>query len=89
MTQRNAGDSSSGLARRMAMRPGTRVVVTAGRYEGRTGVVSEPADADGVVTVRLEATGGWPWPEMASVMGRYLQVVAKPDPMDSVGEALV
>lgn len=71
------------------MRPGTRVTVTAGRYQGRTGVIDVAADADGVVTVRLEAMGGWPFPELASVMGRYLQAVKRPDPMDSVGEALV
>jgi hypothetical protein len=71
------------------MRRGARVTVTAGRYQGRTGVIAEPADADGVVTVRLEAPGGWPFPEMASVMGRYLEVVPKPDPMDLVGEALL
>jgi hypothetical protein len=71
------------------MRPGARVTVTAGRYQGRKGVISEPADADGVVTVRLEAPGDWPFPEMAAVMGRYLKVVQKPDPMDLVGEALI
>jgi hypothetical protein len=71
------------------MRPGTAVTVTWGRYSGRKGVISEPADADGVVTVRLEAPGGWPFPELASVMGRYLEVVPKPDPMDLVGEALL
>jgi hypothetical protein len=71
------------------MRPGTAVTVTWGRYSGRKGVISEPADADGVVTVRLEAPGDWPFPEMVSVMGRYLKVVQKPDPMDLVGEALV
>jgi hypothetical protein len=71
------------------MRPGTAVTVTWGRYSGRKGVISEPADADGVVTVRLEAPGGWPFPEMVSVMGRYLKVVQKPDPMDLVGEALI
>ena len=71
------------------MRPGTRVTVTWGRYSGCKGVVSEPADADGVVTVRLEAMDGWPFRERVSVMGRYLQVVAKPGPMDAVGEALV
>ena len=71
------------------MRPGTAVTVTWGRYSGCKGVVSEPADADGVVTVRLEALGDWPWPEMAAVMGRYLKVVPKPDPMDAVGEALI
>ena len=71
------------------MRPGTAVTVTWGRYSGRKGVISEPADADGVVTVRLEAPGGWPFPEMAAVMGRYLKAAPKPDPMDLVGEALV
>ena len=70
------------------MRPGTSVTVIWGRYSGRKGVISEPA-ADGVVTVRLEAPGGWPFPEMVSVMGRYLKVVQKPDPMDLVGEALI
>ena len=73
----------------MVMRPGTRVTVTAGRYEGRTGVIDVAADADGVVTVRLRALGDWPFPELVSVMGRYLKVVSKPDPMDAVGEALV
>jgi hypothetical protein len=71
------------------MRPGARVTVTVGRYQGRTGVISEAADADGVFTVRLESPGDWPFPELASVMGRYLEVVPKLDPMDSVGEALV
>jgi hypothetical protein len=71
------------------MRPGTSVTVIWGRYSGRKGVISEPADADGVVTVRLEAPGGWPFPEMAAVMGRYLKAAPKPDPMDLVGEALV
>jgi hypothetical protein len=71
------------------MRPGARVTVTVGRYQGRTGVISEAADADGVVTVRLESPGDWPFPEMVSVMGRYLKVVQKPDPMDLVGEALI
>lgn len=71
------------------MRPGTSVRVTAGRYEGRTGVIDVAADADGVVTVRLRALGDWPFPELASVMGRYLEVVPRPDPMDAVGEALV
>ena len=52
-------------------------------------MIDVAADADGVVTVRLEALGDWPFPETVSVMGRYLQGVAKPDPMDSVGEALV
>ena len=71
------------------MRPGTAVTVTWGRYSGRKGVISEPADADGVVTVRLEAPGDWPFPEMVSVMGRYLKVVERADPMDLVGEALI
>jgi hypothetical protein len=71
------------------MRPGTAVTVTWGRHHGRKGVVVTPPDADGVVTVRLEAPGGWPFPELAAVMGRYLKVVQKPDPMDLVGEALL
>jgi hypothetical protein len=71
------------------MRPGTAVSVTWGRYSGRKGVISEPADADGVVTVRLEAPADWPFPELASVMGRYLEVVERSDPMDLVGEALL
>jgi len=71
------------------MRPGARVTVTVGRYSGRNGVISEAADADGVVTVRLEAPGGWPFPELPSVMGRYLKAAPKPDPMDLVGEALI
>jgi hypothetical protein len=70
------------------MRPGTAVTVIWGRHSGRKGVISEPA-ADGVVTVRLEAPGDWPFPEMAAVMSRYLEVAPKPDPMDLVGEALV
>ena len=70
------------------MRPGSRVTVTAGRYEGRTGVIDVAADADGVVTVRLESPD-WPFPERVLVAGRYLEVVEKPDPMDAVGEALV
>ena len=72
----------------MVMRPGTRVTVTAGRYEGRTGVIDVAADADGVVTVRLRALGDWPWPETVSVMGRYLRPVERADP-NAVGEALV
>ena len=71
------------------MRPGTRVTVTAGRYQGRTGVVDVAADADGVVTVRLEAMAGWVFPEPAIVMRRHLRAVKRPDPMDSVGEALI
>jgi hypothetical protein len=71
------------------MRPGTAVTVTWGRYSGRKGVISEPADADGVVTVRLESPGDWPFPEMVAVMGRYLEVVERADPMDLVGEALL
>lgn len=71
------------------MKVDTRVIVIAGRYEGRTGVVHLAADADGVVTVRLEAPGGWPFPELTTVMWRHLRVAKKPDPMDGVGEALV
>ena len=85
MTRTN---SPNGLAR-LTMRPGARVTVTAGRYQGRTGVIAEPADADGVVTVRLEAPADWPFPELASVMGRSLEVVERADPMDLVGEALL
>ena len=73
----------------MTMRPGSRVVVTAGRYEGRTAVVVAAPDADGVVSLRIEPLGDWPFPWLVSVMGRYLKVVEKADPMADVGEALV